>query len=101
VDDMLGNLMDRSDEFGLSGWRRSLYEGRVHDRAKEKAQAHVLPRTGEKLLTILEVAALLNVCRKTVEALIERGELKSVRVSPRRTRVSRVDLEIFIRSRQI
>jgi excisionase family DNA binding protein len=34
-----------------------------------------------RLMTVREVAAVLKVCRATVYAMIERGELESVRVS--------------------
>ena len=52
----------------------------------------VLP---EKLLTVREVAERLRVCRATVYAMVERGELPHIRVGVT-VRVSPTDLAAFI-----
>ncbi len=50
----------------------------------------------EKLLTVAEVAEAMGVCRATVYALCDRGELPHVRVS-NAIRFSGADLERFLR----
>jgi excisionase family DNA binding protein len=45
----------------------------LHDSAPE-------PVSGDRLFTVREVAALLNVCRDTVYQLCARGELPHIRV---------------------
>ena len=52
----------------------------------------------EKLLTVREVAETLSVCRATVYALCERGELPHVRIA-NAVRVSRLDLVAFVAAR--
>jgi excisionase family DNA binding protein len=50
------------------------------------------------LLKVAEVAEALSVCRATVYALCERGELPHLRIS-NAIRVRRVDLEAFLAAR--
>lgn len=52
----------------------------------------------KRLLSIDEAAQRLGVCRKTVENLIARKELKAVRIG-RRVLIREEDLEDFIRKR--
>jgi excisionase family DNA binding protein len=47
-------------------------------------------------LTVLEVAELLRLNQQTVRNIIDRGELRAVRVGPRRVRVRQSDLDAFI-----
>jgi excisionase family DNA binding protein len=55
----------------------------------------VLP---EKLLTVREVAARLGVCRATVYAMVERGELPAVRIGSV-VRVHPADLVAYLARR--
>jgi|TARA_B100000315_G_scaffold254009_3_gene294095 excisionase family DNA binding protein len=50
-----------------------------------------------EMLTINEVAELLSVTRQTVNTLLKTGKLKKVKIGERAVRVSRADLEAFIR----
>jgi putative molybdopterin biosynthesis protein len=52
-------------------------------------------RTRERFLTPADVAAVLQVSRATVYALIERGELRAVRVGLQ-LRVAPGDLQAFL-----
>jgi excisionase family DNA binding protein len=77
---------DTVDIRGAPGARRPLgptpYEAEHEpDRAavgRAEARVVLLP---ERLLTVREVAARLGVCRATVYAMVERGELPFIRVS--------------------
>jgi len=53
----------------------------------------------EHTLTLPEVAAVLKVTVRTVRKLIQNGELRAIRVSPRVTRVTERALEEFIEER--
>ena len=53
---------------------------------------------GTRLLAINEVAARLNLCRKSVENLVNRKELKVARIG-RRVMIAEGDLERFIQKR--
>ncbi len=53
----------------------------------------------EKLLTVREVAERLRVCRATVYAMVERGELPNVRVS-NAVRFHPADLAAFMAQRR-
>jgi excisionase family DNA binding protein len=55
----------------------------------------VLP---ERLLTVREVASRLGVCRATVYAMVERGELRCVRVS-NAVRIHPADLSALLARR--
>ncbi len=59
----------------------------------------VLDGLPERLLTAREVADSLGVCRATVYALCERGELAHVRIA-HAIRVSRLDLDAFVASKR-
>ncbi|MCI0614044.1 helix-turn-helix domain-containing protein [bacterium] len=54
----------------------------------------------ERLLTVNEVAAILNKHFQTVIALIKRGELPAMRIG-REYRVSRQDLSDFLREHRL
>lgn len=56
--------------------------------------------TGQ-MLTLKEVARELNIGLRTVERLVETGELPAYRLSPRVQRVRREDLEAYLESRRI
>jgi excisionase family DNA binding protein len=49
-------------------------------------------------LTLKEVAWRLRVSKRTVERLLERGQLRAVRVSPRRRVVTADDLAAYLAS---
>jgi excisionase family DNA binding protein len=50
----------------------------------------------ETFLTVAEVAELLKLNQQTVRNTIDRGELKAVRVGPRRVRIRQSDLDAFL-----
>ena len=50
----------------------------------------------DDFLTVAEVADRLRLNQQTVRNTIDRGELKAVRVGPRRVRVREADLAAFI-----
>jgi excisionase family DNA binding protein len=50
----------------------------------------------DEFLTVMEIAEQLKVNQQTVRNWIDRGELVGVRVSSRRVRVRRSDLDRFI-----
>lgn len=50
-----------------------------------------------EMLTINEVAELLSVTRQTVNTLVKTGKLKKIKIGDRAVRISRADLEEFIR----
>lgn len=50
----------------------------------------------ESYLTVAEVAELLRLNQQTVRNIIDRGELRAVRVGPRRVRIRQSDLDAFL-----
>lgn len=50
----------------------------------------------EELLTLQQVGEVLQVSRRTVERMIERGELTAIRIGPRLIRIRRADLNAYI-----
>jgi len=52
----------------------------------------------ESYLTVAEIAELVKVHPQTVRNLIDRGELRAVRIGPRRIRVAQTDLDEFLRA---
>jgi excisionase family DNA binding protein len=52
------------------------------------------------LMTVAQVAKILNYSAQTVISLIRRGELLGLRIG-REYRVTRMDLEVFLESRRI
>jgi excisionase family DNA binding protein len=50
----------------------------------------------ETYLTVAEVAELLRLNQQTVRNIIDRSELRAVRVGPRRVRIRQSDLDAFI-----
>ena len=50
----------------------------------------------DEFMTVYEVAELLKLNQQTVRNWIDRGELRAIRVGPRRIRVLRSDLDAFI-----
>lgn len=54
----------------------------------------------DQLLRVPEVAAYLNISRRQVWALIAAGRLRTIRVSPRATRVDPRDLQAFVQQRR-
>jgi excisionase family DNA binding protein len=90
------------DCLGISG---GLYDPRPPGATPYKAEhapdRAVIGRSGdrvalpERLLTVREVAARLGVCRATVYAMVERGELPHVRISGA-VRVHPTDLMAFV-----
>jgi excisionase family DNA binding protein len=53
-----------------------------------------------ELLTVNEVAAYLSIGRSRAYEMVKAGEIRSVKLSPRRTQVRMEDLEAWIRSHQ-
>lgn len=51
---------------------------------------------GKPLLTYDDVAALLSVSPSTVERLVRRGELPSVKIGTKIRRIRRVDLDRYV-----
>lgn len=58
------------------------------------------PSEPSLVLTYEEAAAALRVSTRTVERLVEKGELLSIRISDRITRVQRSDLDEYLKHRQ-
>ncbi len=56
--------------------------------------------TGEQLLKLPEVAAVLAVPVSEAYALARRGQLPTVRIGPKYVRVRRADLEAWVRARR-
>lgn len=50
----------------------------------------------EIYLTVADVADLLKLNQQTVRNMIDRGDLRAVRVGPRRVRIKQSDLNAFI-----
>jgi len=53
----------------------------------------------EQLLTVKEIANILQIHYETVKYYIQVGRLKGIKIGYRTTRVARADLEEFIKSR--
>lgn len=56
----------------------------------------MLQETGPELLKIDEVARRLTVSRRTVERLIENGDLRVFRVSPKARRIRASELAAYL-----
>jgi excisionase family DNA binding protein len=53
--------------------------------------------SNDEYLTVAEIAELLKLNQQTVRNFIDRGELRALQVGPRRVRVRRSDLDVFLR----
>lgn len=53
-----------------------------------------------KFYTIPEIADILRVGERTVYRMVERGELKAYKISRKAVRISRKDLDAFLRKKR-